>query len=38
MWSFGSENSGCTSLHVRTWTCTHCGSVHDRDPNAAKNG
>ncbi|MGW3985376.1 RNA-guided endonuclease InsQ/TnpB family protein [Streptomyces mirabilis] len=24
-------------LHVRTWTCTHCGTVHDRDRNAAKN-
>jgi putative transposase len=24
-------------LHVRTWTCTHCGTVHDRDHNAAKN-
>ncbi|MFE2520683.1 RNA-guided endonuclease TnpB family protein [Streptomyces mirabilis] len=24
-------------LHVRAWTCTHCGTVHDRDHNAAKN-
>lgn len=24
-------------LHVRTWTCPHCGSVHDRDENASKN-
>ncbi|WP_445009105.1 zinc ribbon domain-containing protein [Rhodococcus marinonascens] len=23
-------------LHVRGWTCL-CGSVHDRDVNAAKN-
>jgi putative transposase len=23
-------------LHVRTWTCD-CGTVHDRDVNAAKN-
>ncbi|MEU6197810.1 RNA-guided endonuclease TnpB family protein [Streptomyces sp. NPDC047061] len=24
-------------LHVRTWTCTDCGTTHDRDGNAAKN-
>ncbi|WP_228702746.1 transposase [Salisaeta longa] len=24
-------------LHVREWTCTECGCVHDRDVNAAKN-
>jgi putative transposase len=24
-------------LHVRDWTCTECGCVHDRDVNAAKN-
>ncbi|MCX4409415.1 transposase [Streptomyces sp. NBC_01764] len=24
-------------MHVHTWTCTHCSSVHDRDHNAAKN-
>ncbi|MDN3029304.1 RNA-guided endonuclease TnpB family protein [Streptomyces sp. S.PB5] len=24
-------------LHVRTWTCEHCGVVHDRDLNAARN-
>ncbi|MCX5393347.1 RNA-guided endonuclease TnpB family protein [Streptomyces sp. NBC_00094] len=24
-------------LHVRTWTCEGCGTVHDRDVNAAKN-
>ncbi|MFE4756098.1 zinc ribbon domain-containing protein [Streptomyces sp. NPDC056704] len=22
---------------MRTWTCTHCGTDHDRDHNAAKN-
>jgi putative transposase len=35
--------SGCGSvremmpLSVRTWTCGNCGTVHDRDVNAAKN-
>ncbi|MET9863935.1 RNA-guided endonuclease TnpB family protein [Streptomyces smyrnaeus] len=24
-------------LHVRTWTCSCCGTAHDRDVNAAKN-
>nr|WP_232292666.1 zinc ribbon domain-containing protein [Saccharopolyspora erythraea] len=24
-------------LQVRSWTCTGCGSTHDRDVNAAKN-
>ncbi|MCY0936362.1 RNA-guided endonuclease InsQ/TnpB family protein [Streptomyces sp. H34-S4] len=24
-------------LHVRTWTCEHCGATHDRDENAAVN-
>ncbi|WP_158690632.1 zinc ribbon domain-containing protein, partial [Streptomyces sp. 142MFCol3.1] len=28
---------GCKPLSVRTWTCTACGSVHDRDHNAAIN-
>ena len=24
-------------LHVRSWTCEHCGAAHDRDENAAIN-
>ena len=24
-------------IHVREWTCPHCGETHDRDVNAAKN-
>ncbi|MCX5420686.1 RNA-guided endonuclease TnpB family protein [Streptomyces sp. NBC_00078] len=24
-------------LHIRTWTCSGCGTTHDRDANAAKN-
>jgi putative transposase len=30
-------NEGRKPLHVRQWTCTACGAVHDRDLNAAKN-
>ena len=30
-------NSGSKPLHVRQWTCPACGTVHDRDLNAAKN-
>ena len=28
---------GPKPLHVRTWQCRACGTVHDRDVNAAKN-
>jgi putative transposase len=28
---------GSLSLDIRLWTCPECGSVHDRDVNAAKN-
>lgn len=28
---------GPKPLHVRSWTCTACGTAHDRDVNAAKN-
>ena len=28
---------GPKPLHVRTWTCAACGTVHDRDVNAARN-
>ncbi|MFE5206893.1 RNA-guided endonuclease InsQ/TnpB family protein [Streptomyces sp. NPDC056600] len=28
---------GPKPLHVRQWTCAACGTLHDRDENAAKN-
>ena len=32
----GSNNPEVT-LGVKSWTCPECGTVHDRDENAAKN-
>jgi putative transposase len=29
--------SGLSTLGVRAWVCSHCGSAHDRDVNAARN-
>ncbi|GAA2926816.1 RNA-guided endonuclease TnpB family protein [Streptomyces thioluteus] len=29
--------AGAMPLHIRKWTCDNCGTVHDRDVNAAKN-
>ena len=31
------KNSITKSLNIRKWTCPKCGSIHDRDINAAKN-
>ncbi|MCA2913248.1 MAG: transposase, partial [Microcystis sp. M022S1] len=28
---------GSLSLDVRSWTCVHCKTIHDRDINAAIN-
>ena len=33
----GYKNSITKDLGIRKWTCPECGSIHDRDVNAAKN-
>lgn len=33
----GAQWSGTKNLAVRKWTCPACGTIHDRDVNAAKN-
>jgi len=32
-----SRPKGITGLQMREWTCDDCGTVHDRDANAARN-
>ena len=33
----GYKNSNMKNLGIRNWICPECGSIHDRDVNAAKN-
>ncbi|TAG37062.1 MAG: transposase [Polaromonas sp.] len=32
-----SRPKGVAGLGIRSWVCSQCGGVHDRDVNAAKN-
>ena len=37
MWNICKEKYEELELDMRTWTCPHCNTTHDRDINAAKN-